>query len=406
MASGGSGCYDKLRNYSDFLSNNDTQINSDNPLPHPLFFSDVDCKGDMWPSFDSFIDEKVPLSPVNFTTFESFYLPSNWQMFVQDAGGSSRLFCSSQNPITIEDIDRVNYDLDIANNTCQTGDHNIDPTTVTLKNVIGEVQVQRVVPNTGRGTITSAGTSTGVGIGIEYSTDCWKYQMCNNQTGTIVGSNYITSWDMGTEECDLFMGGLDNKGGWCSETGGYPCQRIVDSTVSNFTLPACACLKDEQDLQHNFCQPNNTSSQCDSQGSFKEFIPVTCFGKNCSLTGYRFHRMQNQQCKMTLCEQTINLIGDSIVIDTESTIYCGTKVVSDVSPTVTAIVINSGSGTLETYEWALIVLFTIVLFVLLPLSIILFRRSYQNDFQDTIDKKKALVSNVKYFGIKGLSMKI
>lgn len=410
-----SNCFNKIRNYSNFLSNNDTQINSDTPMPHPLFFSETNCGGTMWPEENEFIDEMKILSDPNFNEFHSLYIPANWQTFIYVVGtGKGRLICSSEHSLLIENIEDISYDSDFLSNTCDINDHTVVQGT-SVPTFIDTIEVVRVIPKTGVGETSSNFIPT-QGDGIKYETDCWKYQTCNNEIETLVGAKHLTSWKMGSEECDLFMGGIDEKSGWCGSTGGYTCQRSPNAMAINLNLPACACLKDESDLNSNFCQPGNTSEVCESQGNFKEYIPVTCFGKNCSLTGYRFNRMQNQQCNMILCEQTINLIGDNIVVDTDSTIYCGTKVVDEngdavdytfgnsvtVSPSATDDTSGDSGIQIDTYLWALIVTFSFVLLLIVPLSIILFRRSKKEDASDVEDKKEALLSNVKYFGKQGL----
>ncbi|NBQ43224.1 MAG: hypothetical protein EBU23_12205, partial [Mycobacteriaceae bacterium] len=80
--------------------------------------------------------------------------------------------------------------------------------------------------------------------------------------------------------------------------------------AANSTQPAplpdacryCVCLVEENCLKETFCTPGSTDTNCTTNDAFQEFIPVTCFGKNCSIEGYRWARMQNQRCNITLCQ--------------------------------------------------------------------------------------------------------
>jgi hypothetical protein len=212
------------------------------------------------------------------------------------------------------------------------------------------------------------------------NTTDWKYAMCNNLITTVVGGRSLTSWTMGSSECDTFMTG------YCAPVAQNTC--APDSTNPaplSDAFKACVCMVEENCLRDTFCEPGNDVPSCLSNDAFAEFIPVTCFGKNCSIEGYRWQRMLEQRCNLTLCQQIINLVGNQIVVQGGSTIYCGNKAFTIPSATVTPSPPTPSNPTLP--DWVVLIIAVGVFFVVVavPLAIVVYRRSYQ----DAAKAKKA-----------------
>src|SRR5687768_5631968 len=87
-----SNCLQVLASYADWLSNNPF---GQFPRPHPLFFSDINCAGSMWPPFDfTPTENKDVLTPFE-PRFGSFYIPPNWQVILK-RGGNRRTLCANE----------------------------------------------------------------------------------------------------------------------------------------------------------------------------------------------------------------------------------------------------------------------------------------------------------------------
>jgi hypothetical protein len=150
----------------------------------------------------------------------------------------------------------------------------------------------------------------------------WMYHRCMNRLPTQLGYQALTTWMPGTDECDHFMTS------WCeSEQGGV---RVGEE---------CACLRNEAQLRQQFCLP--IPADLAQKYWYREYplvgcgtttstpravIPVTCMGRECSSgRGYRWSRMQNQRCDMTLCLQNTTIQGTSIDVTSKQDLWCGTQ---------------------------------------------------------------------------------
>jgi hypothetical protein len=193
----------------------------------------------------------------------------------------------------------------------------------------------------------------------------WAFAMCNNQMVSTVGAQHISSWYQGSAECDQFMSA------YCAPYAKMTCADL-NTLQSNF-LP-CVCLIEENCLRDTYCEPGNTSSYCASNDAFNAFIPVTCFGKNCSIEGYRFGRMQNQKCSVTICRQVINLVGEDIVFTGGSTLWCGNKSIPLATPTPSPTPPSTSSSGLSIpfFAWVIIAVSVFVLCIAVPIAVIVY----------------------------------
>ena len=48
-------------------------------------------------------------------------------------------------------------------------------------------------------------------------------------------------------------------------------------------------------------------------------------GQQCSAGGYRWGRMLDQKCNVTLCQQVLDVVGDNITLSGKSELWCGNK---------------------------------------------------------------------------------
>lgn len=328
-------CLDQLNTYANYLSSNPF---TNAPRPQPLLWTDVNCSGNALLPLDQAYQDNTDYANVYGSSFNSLYVPVGWKVTLRynnlqiqypAAGADASI------PVLIEDFSQLYY----PNSNQVIRDH--------------VSTLDFVAPDT---------------------VNDWKLQMCNNEISTVVGARHLTSYQSGSLECDGFMSG------YCHDVAALGC-------APNSTQPAplpekfryCVCLVEENCLKSTFCTPGSTDTNCQTNDAFEEFIPVTCFGKNCSLEGYRWGRMQNQRCNITLCQQIIRLVGNEIVVRGGSTMWCGNQTipVTSVSPTVTQTPPSAGGVHLSTWAWLAIGVGLFALAVVLPLAVILWRRSFK-----------------------------
>lgn len=327
-------CLDQLNAYASYLS---ARPFINGPRPHPLLWTDFACSGDMLLPQDTDPQTHTDISNLYSPNFNSMYMPVGWTVTLMGPQGSKTYpepGTTNNIPVLITDFSNLVF----------------EGTQTPIKNNVTSVML------TAPQTISD-----------------WKKQMCNNEISTVVGARHLTSYQAGSVECDTYMDG------YCSDFKSVGC---APGSLQSAPLPAdkseCVCLVEENCLKETFCTPDSTDPNCDSTDAFQEFIPVTCFGKNCSIEGYRWARMQNQRCNITLCQQIIRLVGDDIVVKGGSTMWCGNQTIPVVTPTVSASATPSGSGNpvLPTYAWVLIGVAVLIVAVVIPLSVVLYKRSY------------------------------
>ena len=352
-------CLSVVQSYADFLSNNP---GTKAQMPHPLIFSETSCSGVMWPPFN----EDPPLSiffdnPLPTGRFGSIYIPAFWQVRVSNSSSQnprSRLVCASETPFMETDASGMFFDsLDAPPACFGQGDTVLDRTQPGLLNNVRQLRFDRVRPNTG---------SVEQG-GQVYPERCWLLDRCRNGVSNRLGARNLRSFTPGSEECDDLM--LDH----CSGRDGGPCDDYVGP---NIDLPECSCLREEGDLV------------CQGPGCEKEAVlPVTCFGGSCNAQGYRFGRMVNQKCSVTMCQQVVDLVGDSIAVNSEMTMHCGEPVNTVLSSTPVLPVnkveqqrVNDRgqtSGLPSMYIVACLVL--VLVFVVIPMSFLLLGKRVRSE---------------------------
>jgi hypothetical protein len=304
----------------------------------------------MWPPFDEnpstgvFLDNPLPEG-----RFGSVYIPAFWQVRFIGKNAITRLICASETPFMETDTSGMFFDTPGFAPLCfGNGDTNLDRAQASMLNNMTQLRLDLAKPNTG--TLEQGGQA--------FADRCWLLDRCRNRVSSRLGARDLTSFAPGTEECDSLM--LEH----CSGRDGSPCDAHIGS---NSVLPECSCLLEEQGL---VCQGDG----CDKEA----ILPVTCFGGNCNAQGYRFGRMKNQRCSVTLCQQVVNLVGDSISVNSEMQMHCGepvSQVSSDVFVDAARQRVNdlgqtSGLPPLFVVACLLLLLF----FLVLPLSLIVLGR--------------------------------
>lgn len=342
-------CLDQLNTYAEFLSANPL-IGS--PRPQPLLWTSANCSGNqILPVTEPFLPSTQQSYDNPYgSAFDSLYLPVGWTVTLQN-GNLQRTFpdAGAQNtvPVLISDAANLFY----------------PGSSQSLQNAVTTISFQ-----------------------LPDSLPTWKLQMCNNEISTVVGARHLTSYQTGSLECDSFMTGFCSS---CSANNA-PTTSPVDYTqvgcAAGTTDPVavpeacryCVCLVEENCLKETFCTPGSTDPNCVTNSAFENFIPVTCFGKNCSIEGYRWGRMQNQLCNITLCQQIIRLVGNDIVVKGGSTMWCGNQAVNlSTTPSVGPNPDADSSGLhLPTWAWILIGIGVFVIAIVIPLAVIIWKRSY------------------------------
>jgi hypothetical protein len=407
-----SNCFSVLRSYADFLSHNGSTVHDDIKTvgyrPHPIFFSQTNCEGAMYPPNDVDLWKDtvttIPFStnmyenvgfgevfdPVTFsiapdiTRLESFYIPAFWKVvFTMITPGTkertTRTFEAIDSPVLITDTSGLKYDSGNSEWTFK---------------YVSSISMQSLKPFTA----------------VPYTFRCWKADMCNERIRTSIGGDFLESWLPGSVECDGFMTT------WCESNEGYGCVEGGSTDYSkNLNDITCSCLKEEEENLSKFCQPGSSLSitepcinyqkTTDNNPPPLQTVPVSCFGKQCSEGGYHFGRMDDQRCGVTLCHQIFDVVGENVRINFDNSIYCGTQPTT--TPTDPLTIYNTKESvdsstakaptTIQTWEWALIAVAVLLTFVVIPLSIVVFRRASKHEKQDALWKKKKISEDVEIY---------
>ncbi len=333
-------CLDFLNNFADLLSSN---TDATGIRPRPVMFSEVNCSGSAWP--DPTLTQRVDADTVytnpSSTDLGSFWLPPGWQVQFDTPSGTITIPENGPQtlPLLVTDVSIESFASDLA--------------------AVNSIQViYPFIDNSPeKGTLTDSD---------------WKLAMCTNKISTTVGARHLTSWQQSSAECDTFMQG------YCAPVSGRSCgagKTVPDVLPLEFR--PCVCLVEENCFKEVFCEPGNSNPSCANDDAFQEFIPVTCFGKNCSAEGYRFGRMVDQRCSITLCQQIINLVGSQITVRGGATIWCGNRAIPLTSTSPPAPTVRSSGTELPEWAWALIGVAAFFLFIAVPLAVIVYRRAFK-----------------------------
>lgn len=331
-----------------FLAQYADTLNAADPLntgvrPHPILFSGVNCSGTPWPPEST---EPVPNqvfgNATGTSSFGSIYIPPLWSVRLFTGGGgtgdSVTLPKSGSNsfPILITDTSTTFF-----------------PSGTPITN-----------------NVASSFISPPIVDNQPYTAADWQLDMCMNRISTVVGAQHLTSWQIGSPECDLFMNS------YCLPVSQLTCAPGSTQIAPLTTNTECVCLVEQNCLRDTFCEPGSTNPNCTgSTDAFALFVPVTCFGKQCSVSGYRWSYMNQQRCTVTLCEQIISLVGESIVRKGGSTLFCGNYSIPIPTTTATAAPVPVSSQGLELWMWVLIGIGIFVVAIVGPLSYLIYRQA-------------------------------
>lgn len=169
------------------------------------------------------------------------------------------------------------------------------------------------------------------------SEDATKLFLCQNRNFTLSGIPY-QGYTPASALCDDFVRSY--------------CQKD-----NNMSQPACNCIRDQKELDEAF--PNN-------------YIPASCAGGNCVVTGYRDNHAANIPCDTTMCDSIIEQYGSNLSSESNTVIYCGSQPfnapgLNSVAPSVSPTPASFGDTgpALKTWQWGAIVAGAAVLTVLL-----------------------------------------
>ncbi len=329
-------CFDILNGYAEFLNVN---TNIPGVRPHPLFFSGINCSGKQWPdiTLDPASGQQYFSSTAPPNQFGSMYVPAGWRALLVNTKSDEQSFPDTQ------------QDLPVLITDASTRVINGRP-------ILNDIVLVELFSPTYNGN--------------PYTVIDWKLDMCQNKISSVVGAQHLVSFQPGSAECDAFMTSF------CAPVSALSC--AANSTeIAPVPDPygPCVCLIEQNCLRDSFCLPNSTDPQCVNNQAFALYIPVTCFGKQCSLQGYRWGYMQQQRCDVTLCEQIINLVGNAITLKGGSTLFCGNSDIA-LSPTPTPTDTGAASGVnIETWQWILIAIGVFIVTVTIPLAIFVYHQA-------------------------------
>ena len=307
-------CLDFLNNFASVLNSINTSNIGLSSRPHVVFFTEGDCTGTHWPPFGTPIEQTDTWNPnldnpdTTLFAFGSAYIPAGYGVLFQSTTGDEYYVPPLEKARLIPDTRLIEgaYNPSFGRGILLYARVS-DPVLARAIPVLGITQTQNPITE-----------------------QMWKLLRCNQQVFGFLGSTALTGYENGSPECDSFMNA------WCKASTGL--QNHLD-------LPICACLKEEAQFMNTYCEPGNNSAACVSTENFAAVLPVTCFGKLCSVEGYRFRRMREQHCNTTLCEQVINIIGKNIIADENNVIWCGNGPHSGSSFSLNTVVNNSDTST-------------------------------------------------------------
>lgn len=391
-------CLDQLSTYATFLNNNtgggspspatlDTNeaptaanyaavpdSKYSNPRPHPLFWSTKNCAGTVWPYYSYAIDNTF-IEVSDSTGTASAYIPAGWEVTFA-SGNLKQVFSAEASPRLLSDLSLLYFS------------DNTTPLSSSL-----------AVTTKSETLLTSE----------HYSLSQWMTDKCMGLTdlGNYIGGQSLRSYQMGSAECDVHMASV------CAE-----CVRSFEQAQTqglgikgctrNSTNPNCrycACLKEECENKFTFCTPDATTDNCTDDDSLAEFIPVTCFGKECSQGGsYRFSRMLNRPCNIQLCKQVIDITGDKITSSGGSELFCGNVPQKLKAQTTPAVITpaekpkeNKGGFLGLSHTTLLIVgMALVVLIVMVTTAIILLRPSGAAQAKDSLKMPDTSTTSIDY----------
>lgn len=329
-------CLDFLAQYAEFL---DANTNISGVRPHPIFFSQVNCSGTSWPNWSTEpTADLIYNNPVN-PTFGSMYIPPLWTVTLSNSGVSPRTFPSfqgSNSPVLIPDVATTFYNNGVS----------------ILNNVALVIIIQPLLPGF-----------------VPYTVPMWQLDMCMNRISTVVGAQHLTSWQGGSLECDAFM---DT---YCQPVAHLSCAPNSTQIAPLNQYAECVCKVEQNCLRDTFCNPDSENPNCTDQDAFALFVPVTCFGKQCSISGYRWQYMLQSRCNVTLCQQIISLVGDNIVVKGGSTLFCGNSEIPIVSVTTSPSPPQTTTEVLPLWAWVLIGIAVFIVAIAGPLSYLVYRQA-------------------------------
>lgn len=326
-------CLRILDEYVDILNSWVDSTDDRNLTPHPIFFSDIDCKGSYWPDFLTNLSEsKQEFHPTY--QIRSMYIPRNWQIVLYYTN-MTRTFCASESPLLVRDFSKEGFDSKERDCVFTTPSQMNWTTDLRSANKITMVSV---VPHTK----------------TPYPTSDWTLDMCMGRISSVLGSRNLLIFKPGSIECDRFMESFCKK---------------------NPNRPECVCLQEEDLFRNQFCSPLSSDVYCKKFQELSQFVPVTCYSQKCAESGYKFNRMLNN-CDVTFCTQMIKLIGNNISIDnTSSIMYCGNKTSNSSAPSPTdAVSFQSDKPPTPSWTWMLVVIGSVILVVILPIAIVIFNQ--------------------------------
>jgi len=342
-----SNCLNFLAQYADTLN----AVNGTNTgvRPHPILFSGINCTGTPWPpTSDEPIANEIFGNATGTSSFGSIYIPPLWQvrLFSQPGGGGNNVILPYDEtkflpivnslPVLITDTSSIFYTFgpSVENNVASSY---ITPPTVNQQ---------------------------------PYTAADWQLDMCMNRISTVIGAQHLTSWQIGSPECDRFMDG------YCLPVSQLTCVPGTTEIAPLTTNTECVCLVEQNCLRDTFCETGTTNPNCTgTKQAFALFVPVTCFGKQCSVSGYRWSYMNQQRCTVTLCEQIISIVGESIVVSGGSTLFCGNFSIPIPTTTVSPPPVTETSEVLPVYAWVLIGIAVFIVSIAGPLSYLIYRQA-------------------------------
>jgi len=268
-------CLQALTQFADVINNTDASLGLedldqkyttqylDGVWPHPVFWDQTNCNGSATPSYATQVPEGYQVS---LPTSRSFYIPPRCTVLIG----------RQQYPSRVSDY----------------------PVLMTNTSVSGHATFHFYRDSAGQ---------------HPYQFADWISDRCQNKVSTLLGQRLLTAYSPQSFQCDS----------WAHDACAHDLARH-----GHYTLELCNCRADEAELQAQYCDPDQTHgdsklvSVC-KQNQLIEYLPVTCFGRRCSKSGYRFARMTGRTCNEQLCRQIIDVSGDNLAIAGQTTLYCG-----------------------------------------------------------------------------------
>lgn len=378
-----SNCQEVLSNYAGLLENNALDSSNDVIRPHPLFFTSKNCQGSTYPAQNEEPEYgKLIDNPNVSDAVQSMYIPSGYTVNFVTSKGTYTYKAIEPQIITDMSLFLIQVTIPLPVGGLPVSEQ--QDKVITRKYSVPDLKSYSLLPPMDE-------------QGNYETLSSWKLSHCYKNRYSYVGNSVLNSFKPQSIECDAFMNSYCNPllaNLSCSLSSNAAI--LKDGIAPDLTHRenACSCKLEKK------CQQNIFGVETAAK------MPIVCTGKNCSLEGYKNKEDFEQPCNLTLCRQIVEVSGKNIVNSGSQTLYCGTKshklIVEkdeetnevknvEIEESVAPASENASSKpshvnadrSIPTYLWIVMGFIVLMLIVLLPGVILMFRKQKNQQKQNS-----------------------